>query len=34
MGFQSANIERDYTGQQLIAQLRQRAVKGQLNAAE
>ena len=34
MGFRSANIQRYYTVQQLIAQLPQRAVKRQLNAAE
>ena len=34
MGFYSANIGRYYMAQQLIAQLRQRAVKRQLNTTE
>ena len=34
MGFGSANIQRYYTVQQLIAQLRHHAVKQQLNEAE
>ena len=34
IAFGSANIQRYYTVQQLIAQLRQRAVKRQLNTAE